>query len=59
MDQRRLLLLEPAVLDYIEGDDTMWEREPLERLARDNQLAAFRHRGYWKPMGYSTRSAGA
>ena len=43
-------VLDPAVLDYIEGDDTMWEREPLERLARDNQLAAFRHRGFWKPM---------
>ena len=43
-------VLEPAVLDYIAGDDTLWEKEPLERLARDGQLAAFRHYGFWQPM---------
>lgn len=43
-------VLEPAVVDYIAGDQTMWEREPLERLARDGQLAAYRHDGFWKPM---------
>ena len=43
-------VLEPAVLDYIDGDETLWEREPLERLARDGQLAAYRHRGFWQPM---------
>jgi glucose-1-phosphate cytidylyltransferase len=43
-------VLEPQVLDYIDGDDSIWEREPLERLARDGQLAAYRHRGYWQNM---------
>jgi glucose-1-phosphate cytidylyltransferase len=43
-------VLEPAVLDYIDGDCTEWEREPLERLAADNQLAAYRHDSFWQPM---------
>lgn len=43
-------VLEPSVFDYVEGDETTWERKPLERLAQDNQLAAFRHRGFWRPM---------
>lgn len=43
-------VLEPGVLDYIDGDETIWEREPLERLARDGELRAFRHTGFWKPM---------
>lgn len=43
-------LLEPSVIDYIDGDQTTWEREPLERLAADGQLQAFRHDGFWKPM---------
>jgi glucose-1-phosphate cytidylyltransferase len=43
-------VLEPAVLDSIDGDATVWEREPLERLARGGQLAAFRHEGFWQPM---------
>lgn len=43
-------VLEPDVLDYIDGDDTVWERGPLERLAADRQLAAYRHRGFWQPM---------
>jgi glucose-1-phosphate cytidylyltransferase len=43
-------VLEPQVLDYIDGDDTIWEREPLERLAEDGQLVAFRHDGFWQPM---------
>lgn len=43
-------VLEPAVFDYIEGDGTSWEREPLERLAGDGQLAAYRHDGFWQPM---------
>ena len=43
-------VLEPAVLDYIDGDATLFERGPLERLAADGQLAAFRHRGFWQPM---------
>lgn len=41
---------ERAVLDYIDGDKTMWEREPLERLAAEGQLNAYRHDGFWQPM---------
>lgn len=43
-------VLEPAVLDYIGADDTVFEREPLERLAKDGQLAAYRHAGFWQCM---------
>lgn len=43
-------VLEPAVFDYIEGDQTIWEREPLERLAADGQLAAYRHEDFWQCM---------
>jgi glucose-1-phosphate cytidylyltransferase len=43
-------VVEPQVLDYIESDSTVWEREPVERLAREGQLAAFRHLGFWQPM---------
>ena len=41
---------EPQVLDYVESDATVWEREPLEGLARDDQLVAYQHSGYWQPM---------
>ncbi len=43
-------VLEPGVFDYIEGDDTQWEREPLERLAKDGQLMAYRHDSFWQCM---------
>ncbi|MEM9044270.1 MAG: glucose-1-phosphate cytidylyltransferase [Pseudomonadota bacterium] len=43
-------VLEPAVIDRIEGDATTWEAEPLEGLARDGQLEAFVHKGFWRPM---------
>lgn len=43
-------VLEPEVLDYIEGDDTQFEKEPLERLARDGQLMAYRHESFWQCM---------
>ena len=43
-------VLEPSVFDYIAGDETIWEREPLERLAHDGMLAAYRHDGFWQPM---------
>jgi len=43
-------VLEPQALDYIEGDDTVWERTPLERLASDGQLMAFKHTGFFQPM---------
>jgi glucose-1-phosphate cytidylyltransferase len=43
-------VLSPKVLEYIEGDATSWEREPMERLARDGQLSAFTHAGFWQPL---------
>ncbi|WP_088842881.1 glucose-1-phosphate cytidylyltransferase [Hymenobacter gelipurpurascens] len=43
-------VLEPSVLDYIDSDDTVWEKAPLESLASGGKLAAFRHEGFWQPM---------
>jgi glucose-1-phosphate cytidylyltransferase len=43
-------VLEPEVFGYIEGDDTAWEKEPLERLAKDGQLMAYRHYDFWQCM---------
>jgi glucose-1-phosphate cytidylyltransferase len=43
-------VLSPAVIDYIAGDHTLWEKEPMENLARDGQLASYRHHGFWRPM---------
>ena len=43
-------VLSPLVIDYIEGDQIHWEREPLERLAKEGQLSAFAHTGFWQPM---------
>ena len=44
------MVLNPGVFDYIEGDDTVFEQEPLRNLARDGELMAFRHEGFWKCM---------
>jgi len=43
-------VLEPGVFNYIKGDDTQWEKEPLERLASEGQLMAYRHTGFWQCM---------
>jgi glucose-1-phosphate cytidylyltransferase len=43
-------VLSPRVLALLPGDETIWEREPLERLASDDQLRAYRHEGFWQPM---------
>lgn len=43
-------VLEPSVLDYIDRDGTVFEKEPLEGLARDQQLVAYKHSGFWQPM---------
>ncbi len=43
-------VLEPEVFKYIRDDSTMWEKEPLESLAQDNQLSAYKHSGFWKCM---------
>jgi len=43
-------VLERSALDYVSGDDTVWEREPMEHLASEGELAAYRHSGFWHPM---------
>ena len=44
-------ILEPGIFQYInEGDSTIWERSPMEKLAKDDQLIAFKHPGFWRPM---------
>jgi glucose-1-phosphate cytidylyltransferase len=43
-------VLEPGVFNYIKGDNTQWEKEPLESLSRDGQLMAYRHTGFWQCM---------
>lgn len=44
------MVLEPEIFDYLEGDETVFEKEPLERLALDGQLMAFQHDGFWQCM---------
>ncbi|SHF15711.1 glucose-1-phosphate cytidylyltransferase [Marinitoga hydrogenitolerans DSM 16785] len=43
-------VLEPGIFDYIKDDTTIWEREPLEKLADEGNLYAYKHYGFWKPM---------
>jgi len=43
-------VLEPGVLDLISGDETYWEKSPMETLAQQSELQAYRHRGFWQPM---------
>ena len=43
-------VLSREAIDYVEGDETIWEREPVERLARDGQLMGYRHHGFWSCM---------
>jgi glucose-1-phosphate cytidylyltransferase len=43
-------VLQPGIFDYIEGDATQWEKEPLENLARDGQLMAYKHQSFWQCM---------
>jgi glucose-1-phosphate cytidylyltransferase len=43
-------VVEPQVIDFIEGDETVWEQGPLTKLANMDQLSAFRHSGFWQPM---------
>ncbi|MER3525198.1 MAG: glucose-1-phosphate cytidylyltransferase [Ignavibacteria bacterium] len=43
-------VLEPGIFDYIEGDETQWEKEPMERLAADGQLMAYKHTSFWQCM---------
>jgi glucose-1-phosphate cytidylyltransferase len=41
---------EPSVFDFINGDDTVWEKEPMEQIAAKHEMLAFKHSGFWKPM---------
>ena len=43
-------VLEPEVIDFIDGDETVWEREPLEKISQNRQLVAYKHGGFWHPM---------
>ena len=43
-------VLEPSIFSYIQNDTTVWERDPLEQLAKDDMLSAYRHHGFWHPM---------
>jgi glucose-1-phosphate cytidylyltransferase len=43
-------ILSPKVIDYIDGDTSIWEQEPLKTLAEEGQLSAFQHKGFWQPM---------
>lgn len=43
-------VLDPSVLDYVENDATVWEQDPMERLAREKELMAFQHQGFWQSM---------
>ncbi|MBS0229038.1 MAG: glucose-1-phosphate cytidylyltransferase [Proteobacteria bacterium] len=43
-------VLSPRVLDHVQGDDTLWEQQPLQRLAADGELMAWQHTGFWQPM---------
>lgn len=43
-------VLSPRVIDYIDDDQTIWEQQPMQRLAEENQMTAYFHRGYWQPM---------
>jgi glucose-1-phosphate cytidylyltransferase len=43
-------VLEPEIFNYIDNDSTVFEKTPLERLAQEGKLSAFRHKGFWQPM---------
>ncbi len=43
-------VLEPDVFDYLQSDETVWERAPIERLATESELSVYKHRGFWQPM---------
>ena len=44
------MVLNPEIFDYIDGDDTVFEREPLEKLAKEGQLMSYMHKGFWQCM---------
>ena len=44
-------VMSPKVIDYIDDDSTVWEKEPMERLAKESQLSAYFHKGFWQQIG--------
>ena len=44
------MVLEPSVIDYIDGDDTTFEQKPMELLTKDHEINAFKHDGFWQCM---------
>ena len=45
-----VLVASPKVLNYIKNSSTIWERDPMEKLAKESNLVAYKHKGFWKPM---------
>jgi glucose-1-phosphate cytidylyltransferase len=43
-------VLSPKAIDYVDGDESTWEREPMQRLAKAGELSAYLHRGFWQPL---------
>ena len=43
-------ICEPAIFNYIDGDTTVWEKEPMETIANQGQMLTYKHHGFWKPM---------
>ncbi|QLH02215.1 glucose-1-phosphate cytidylyltransferase [Nitrosopumilus cobalaminigenes] len=43
-------VLEPTIFDYITDDSTIWERDPLEKMAQEKQISAYKHEGFWHPL---------
>lgn len=50
MDKWGFFVCEPQIFNYIEEGNSIFEKRPIEKLVADNQLMAFKHTGYWKPM---------
>ena len=44
------MVLQPEIFDYIEGDDTSFEKEPLEQLTKESQIVCYKHKGFWQCM---------
>ena len=45
-----IIVLEPKIFEYSQGDETFWEKEPLQSLAKDGELIAYYHKGFWQAM---------
>ena len=50
MGKRWIFVLEPKIFDYINGENTIWEKTPIQKLVKKGQLAAYKHTGFYQPM---------